>query len=50
MEIYENKDFNSDDDNATVRGDESEAEHIDFPTFSNDDDAIRTQALVTRHY
>ncbi|CAJ0761095.1 9885_t:CDS:1, partial [Entrophospora sp. SA101] len=37
MEIYENKDFNSDDDNATVRGDESEAEHIDFPTFSNDD-------------
>nr|CAG8470846.1 14290_t:CDS:2 [Entrophospora candida] len=37
MEIYENKDFNSDDDNATVRGDESEAEHTDFPTFSNDD-------------
>ncbi|CAJ0645196.1 12078_t:CDS:2 [Entrophospora sp. SA101] len=36
MEIYENKHFNSDDDCATVRGDESETEHTDFPAFNKD--------------
>ncbi|CAJ0753707.1 19009_t:CDS:2 [Entrophospora sp. SA101] len=35
MGVYENKDFNSDDDCATVRGDESEAEHTDFLIYNN---------------